>query len=371
MKKTSLYDFHQRNSKLVEFAGFEMPIWYTSIIDEHLAVRNHSGIFDVSHMGRVAVSGRDANKYVDHLVPTSASSQPFGKSFYTLFLDENAGIIEDLIIVKGGRDNDYLFVINAANAEKDLAHMKKHSDGLDVELHDMTPSSTMIAVQGPDATSVLQPLTPTDLSSLKRFRNVESTVGDGTAIITRTGYTGEDGFEVILRDSGVENNEVALRVWNELASRAMPCGLGARDSLRIEAGLPLYGSDIDDTINPIESDLYWVVSKEKVGYVGYARLAELTGVPPRKIRRGLLLNDGIPRKGFEIRSDDGSSLGEITSGTFSPVLRRGIGMGYIKAEGADFGSSVGVRVRGAVVGARIVKPPFYDEAVFGWKRTSR
>lgn len=367
MKRTPLHDYHKAHSKLVEFAGYEMPIWYTSVVEEHLEVRDHTGIFDVSHMGRVIVSGPDAGKYVDYLIPTIASTQPVGRSFYTLFLNEDCGVIDDLIVLKRAED-EYLLVVNAANTQKDLAHMQKFSGMFTTSIEEITPTSTMIAVQGPETIQTLQPFVETNLKEVKRFRHIESDILGSRALVTRTGYTGEDGFEIILLDTGLANDSVAMRFWSELARNARPCGLGARDSLRIEAGLPLYGSDIDETTNPIEADLSWVVSNNKSSFIGSERFKEASKTPPAKIRRGVILNDMIPRKGFQVLNKNDQEVGRVTSGTFSPVLRRGIALAYLESAYSEIGRSVKVKVRDSHADARVVKPPFYDETKYGWKR---
>jgi aminomethyltransferase len=318
----------------------------------------------------VIISGGEAGDFVDYLIPTHASTQPPSKSFYTLLLNENAGIIDDLIVIKRSQ-NDYLLVINAATSEKDLNHIKREANGFDVNISNITQSTTMIAIQGPGAIQSLQPITSTNLAELKRFRNTEAAVGGGRASITRTGYTGEDGFEIILYDSGQQennNDQHALKVGTELAQNSKPCGLAARDSLRLEAGLPLYGSDIDEETNPIEADLYWVISKEKSGYVGHQRLSELANQQPSRIRRGLMLTDKIPRRDFEVMSPTKEIIGKVTSGTFSPILKKGVALAYVRHDHSQYGKPVLVNVRGADVDAYTMKPPFYDERMYGWKR---
>jgi aminomethyltransferase len=367
LKRTPLHDYHAQHGKMVEFAGYDMPVWYTGIMDEHLAVRNHAGIFDVSHMGRIIVKGPEAGKFTDALVPTRGSSQPIGKSFYTLLLNSHGGIIDDLIIIKRGED-DYLFVVNAANKTKDASHMAGISAQYDVNLDDITDRSTMIAIQGPESFQALQGLTPQNLTEIKRYNHAMSRVGGSAATITRTGYTGEDGFEIIMYDSGVENPSLALSVWNELAKRAKPSGLGSRDSLRVEAGLPLYGSDIDDTTNPIEADLSWVISKDKAGYVGSDAVANYLRTPSPKLRRGIVLEDKIPRHGFEVNNEAGEKIGNVTSGTFSPILKKGIALAYIDSPYAQLGQAIRMTIRDATTEGRVVKPPFYDEKSYGWKR---
>jgi aminomethyltransferase len=366
LKRTSLYDFHASHGKLVEFAGYEMPIWYSSISEEHLAVRNHAGIFDVSHMGRVVVSGRDATQFMERLLPTSSSSQPPGKSFYTLLLNSAGGIIDDIIVIK--RQEDYLLVVNAANRTKDIEHLRNVSGAFAVNVRDITDDTTMIAIQGPEAVMALQPLTSVNLSEIKRFTHTQSEVAKGACTITRTGYTGEDGFEIILHDSGIKDNSAAASVWGVLSTRASPCGLGARDSLRIEAGLPLYGADIDETTNPIEAELSWVLSKGKTGYVGDEAIARFRTTPAQRLRRGIMMVDKIPRRGFIITDLPGRQIGETTSGTFSPLLKKGLAIGYINAPDSQVGGKVHVVVRGSPGEGRIVKMPFYDDAAYGWKR---
>jgi len=367
VKRTPLYDYHVQHGKMAEFAGYDMPLWYTSIIEEHLAVRNNTGIFDVSHMGRITVKGREAGALTEALVPTRSSSQPVGRSFYTLLLNSRGGIVDDLIIIKKAED-DYLFVVNAANKTKDLEQMERLSRQYNVLLDDITDTTTMIAIQGPAASLALQDFTAQRLTEIKRFNHVLSKIGGSSATITRTGYTGEDGFEIILYDSGIENNALAMSVWNDLANKTRPCGLGARDSLRIEAGLPLYGSDIDDSTNPIEADLSWVISREKTGYVGGEVLANLLNIQPRKLRRGVLLQDKIPRHGFSVNNEVGENIGHVTSGTYSPILKKGIALVYVNTPYSTIGQPVRVVVRDAEVGAVIIKPPFYDVKSYGWKR---
>jgi len=363
LKRTPLYEFHRTHGKMVEFAGYEMPIWYTSTLEEHMAVRNRAGIFDVSHMGRVKVFGEDAGIFIERLFPTGIAKQPHGKSVYTLLLNDRAGIIDDLIVLKKDEDN-FLIVINAASRAKDLKHMEASGQGLNYEIEDITEASTMIAVQGPLAVQALQPLTPLPLATMKRFTHALSTVDVIPTTITRTGYTGEDGFEIIVHHAGGG----AMRVWEDLAKSATPCALGARDSLRLEAGLPLYGSDMDETTNPLEADLGWVVSKEKKSYIGWSKLAEIGQRGPTKVRRGIIMDDKIPRHDFKVTDGAGSEIGVVTSGTFSPLLKKGIAMGYVKTPSPQLGEGVKVVVRDEQCSGKIVKFPFYDDTLYGWKR---
>jgi len=365
LRTTQLHAYHAKHAKLTEFAGYEMPLWYTTTTDEHMAVRNSSGIFDVSHMGRFVFRGAQAGPFLEALVPTNVQSQPPGKAFYTLLLNDGGGIIDDLIVEKLS-DDRYMVVVNAANAKTDLEHMSSLAPpGLSID--DLTPVSAMVAVQGPKATVSLQPLTDLDLAQLKRFRCAETKVAGEAALISRTGYTGEDGFEVIVYGASNENPEGAMRVWEMLAATSAPCGLGARDSLRLEAGLPLHGSDIDQRTDPFQADLSWVVSASKTGFVGSKALAEAADGHPEPIRRGLVLDSGIPRHGFEV---EGASVpvGAVTSGGYSPIIRKGIALCRVDYDSAAFGTRVTVKVRDAQLGATITKPPFYDEQLYGWKR---
>jgi aminomethyltransferase len=362
-KHTPLYEFHRTHGKMVEFAGYDMPIWYTSTMEEHMAVRNRAGMFDVSHMGRIDVTGPDAAGFVESLFPTGIGKQPNGKSVYTLLLNEDAGIVDDLIVLKV-EEGKYLLVVNAATKEKDLKHMERVGAGLNFKIDDITEATTMIAVQGPSAVEALQPLTPLPLAEMKRFTHAFSTVKGINSVITRTGYTGEDGFEIIVHDA----TSGAMAVWEALMTGATPCALGARDSLRLEAGLPLYGTDMDETTNPLEADLAWVLSKDKRSYVGWQRLTSLMQEGPARVRRGIVMDERIPRHGFKVTDQAGKEIGVVTSGTFSPVLKQGIAMGYVRTPSPQPGDKVKVVVRDAPSSGKIAKFPVYDDSLYGWKR---
>ncbi len=342
-----------------------MPLWYTTTTDEHLAVRNSSGIFDVSHMGRFSVKGGPATAFLEGLVPTNVQAQPPGKAFYTLLLNDRGGIIDDLIIERLS-DDRYMVVVNAANAQTDMRQMLAHAPS-GFEIEDKTASTAMVAVQGPKASDSLQPLTDLNLAELKRFRCAETKVAGLDALVSRTGYTGEDGFEVIVYGTSNNRPEGAMRVWERLAATSMPCGLGARDSLRLEAGLPLHGSDIGEDTDPFQADLAWVISPGKTGFIGSDAMVEASAKPPSVIRRGLTLDSGIPRHGFEL-ADSSGKVGTVTSGTFSPIIRKGIALCLVRHDRSAFGAKVNVIVRDSSQNGTVTKPPFYDEQLYGWKR---
>lgn len=366
---TQLHDYHASHAKLVEFAGYEMPLWYSTTTEEHIAVRKDCGIFDVSHMGRFAVKGKDAPRFLEGLVPTRVQDQPNGKAFYTLFLNDRGGIMDDLIIMRRA-DSEFVVVVNAANAQTDMMHIRKHAPAA-VDIEDITDSTVMIAVQGPKAAEVLQPLTPIELSQIKRFRFAETKISGQPALVSRTGYTGEDGFEIIFYGVTRQRQEYALSMWEKLAAASVPCGLGARDSLRLEAGLPLHGSDIDQQTDPFQADLTWVISAGKEDYVGSEAVARLKDSDPKMIRRGLVLAKGIPRHGFEVLDENATPIGTVTSGTFSPLSKRGIALCRVKTDRSGVGTGVKVAVRDSVEYGILEKPPFYDEKQYGWKRTTQ
>jgi aminomethyltransferase len=351
---------------MTEFAGYEMPLWYTTTTDEHLAVRNASGIFDISHMGRFMVRGGPTASFLEGVVPTQVQKQSVGKAFYTLLLNDQAGIIDDLVVLRLG-EGEFMLVVNAANAGTDMDHIRNCGPPEGIEIEDLTGSSAMVAVQGPNAQQVLQPLTDLDLGQLRRFRCSETKVLGQLSIISRTGYTGEDGFEVIILDASNDEPGRAAEFWERLTAVSKPCGLGARDSLRLEAGLPLHGMDIDQQTNPLQANLAWVLSPGKTGYVGFEAVSDFRAKTLDVVRRGVIVEQGIPRHGFDVLGNS-DSVGKVTSGTFSPILRKGIALCRLRPEGTEPGARVKVAIRDSAQDGLTVKPPFYDERLYGWKR---
>ncbi|MBL7080696.1 glycine cleavage system aminomethyltransferase GcvT [Candidatus Bathyarchaeota archaeon] len=370
--KTHIYAYHEGHGNIVDFGGWAMPVWYEGIIAEHHAVRNGVGVFDTSHMGRAVAKGPDVEKFVNRVVTNDVSRLEPMQGLYALMLRPHAGIVDDLITYKMGGD-EFFIVYNAANREKDFDWLKENSGGFDVELTDVSDGMAMIAVQGPEAVETLQMITEEDVSLVERFSIAKITVSGLRCMAARTGYTGEDGFEVFVLDSPVADPGKALKVWNALVEAgAVPCGLGARDSLRMEAGLNLYGSDIGETTNPLEARLRWAVKfKKEGGFIGMEALRKAREEGVKRSQVGIqMVGRGLPRQHYEILDGDGEkALGEVTSGGLAPTLGYGIAIGYVPVEYSKVGTPVMIRVRKRLVEGKIVKShPFYDDSVYGWKR---
>ena len=376
LKRTQLYEYHREHGRLIEFAGFEMPVWYEGIIPEHNAVRNAVGIFDTSHMGRMRAEGPDAERFLNYVVTNDVSTLEPGRGLYTVMCNERGGIVDDLIIYKLAPSR-FFVVYNASNREKDFKWFLRHSEGFDVELKDVSDEIAMIAVQGPKALRTLEKISSRPLSDVERFQIVELELSGVEAMAARTGYTGEDGFEVFIFDATPDRPEKALKVWDSLLEAGeefgiKPCGLGARDSLRLEAGLCLYGNDIDESINPLEARLRWVVKfKKPSDFIGREALLRIREEGVKRFRVGIKMEErGIPRKGYEIWDGEGrQKIGVVTSGGYSPTLNVGIAMGYVPREYRKLGTPVKIDIRGRLAGGKIVKfHPFYDETKYGWRR---
>ncbi len=372
LMKTHIYAYHEGHGNIVDFGGWAMPVWYEGIIAEHHAVRNGVGVFDTSHMGRAVAKGPDVEKFVNRVVTNDVSRLEPMQGLYALMLRPHAGIVDDLITYKMGGD-EFFIVYNAANREKDFDWLKENSGGFDVELTDVSDGMAMIAVQGPEAVETLQMITEEDVSLVERFSIAKITVSGLRCMAARTGYTGEDGFEVFVLDSPVADPGKALKVWNALVEAgAVPCGLGARDSLRMEAGLNLYGSDIGETTNPLEARLRWAVKfKKEGGFIGMEALRKAREEGVKRSQVGIqMVGRGLPRQHYEILDGDGEkALGEVTSGGLAPTLGYGIAIGYVPVEYSKVGTPVMIRIRKRLVEGKIVKShPFYDDSVYGWKR---
>jgi glycine cleavage system T protein len=370
LKKTHIYAYHAEHGNMVDFGGYAMPVWYEGVIPEHNAVRNSCGMFDTSHMGRVWAEGPDVARFLDYVVTNDLSGLNEGNGIYSVMCLPTGGIVDDLILYKMEPER-FFVVYNAGNREKDFTWLNKNTKGFKVKLTDVSNKIAMIAVQGPKAVEVLGKLSDINVSEVPRFNIASFKVSGIDCLAARTGYTGEDGFEVFVLDCTLEQPEKALKVWNDLvAAGAKPCGLGARDSTRLEAGLWLYGNDIDESINPVEAGLRWVVKMKKPGYfIGKRALQKIIEEGVKKTLVGIMMEErGIPRHGYEIL-DGENPIGLVTSGGMSPTLDVGIAMGYVPPEYKELGREVNIRIRKSLVRGKVVKHrPFYDETKYGWKR---
>ena len=368
-----LQDFHEKNGHLTEFAGYNLPLWYEGITPESLGVRNSAGIFDVSHMGRALIRGRESRNLLDRLTTNDVSSLKVGQGQYSLICNPEGGIKDDVVVFRI-QDEEYLIVYNAGNRTKDYAWILEHSKSFSVELNDISNDVAMFAVQGPRARELVQSISKTDLNSVERFGCGWTELNNSKALVTRTGYTGEDGFEVYVWDSPLDRPAKAYAVWNRLVEAGKQyglklCGLGARDLLRLEAGLCLYGNEMDENTNPYEAKLGFAVKLHK-DFIGKNKLLSFKEKGTAKVRIGLVMeNRVIPRHGFEIVVN-GETGGTITSGTLSPLLNAGIGMGLVLQKPALDSCVIAVQIRGRSEKANIVKPPFYDASKYGYARKS-
>ncbi len=338
--KTPLYDAHVAlNARMVDFAGWSMPVMYAGILDEVRAVRTGIGLFDISHMGRIRVIGEEATSLLQAVTSNDVSSLAYTQAQYSLLTNPDGGIIDDIIVYRQA-ENAYMVVINASNTDKDISWIRSKA-GAGVEIFDDSAATAMIAVQGPEAPAITAQLASNpELLNMDRFHYATGTIAGAEATFCRTGYTGEDGFELIVPA------ESATAVWNALvAAGGVPCGLGSRDALRIEAGYPLYGHEIDDTTSPVEALLMWAVSLEKGEFTGRDHIATLKANGAKRKLMGLVSSERIqPRQGYTVFIGS-EEVGIITSGVFSPTLGTSIAMAYIDSRYAKTGTAVEVSVR--------------------------
>lgn len=358
LKRTPLYENHVKaGAKLVEFGGWEMPVQYTGIIEEHKACRSAVGIFDVSHMGEFEVKGSDALEIINKLITNNAAKMQEKQCLYSPMCYENGGVVDDLLVYKLN-ENHYYMVVNAANIEKDFTWVLSNSEGFDVNIENISDQTAQIAVQGPKAETVLQKICDLDLSSIRYYWFDCGKVDGVEAIISRTGYTGEDGFEIYVKA------EYASQIWNQLLTEGesygvVPVGLGARDTLRLEARLPLYGHEMDETITPLEAGLGMFVKLDKDDFIGRDALVKQKeeGVT-RKVVGFEMVGRGIPRNHYPVKKK-GVEIGVVTSGSFAPWLDKNVGLALVKAEFSPLGTEFAIEIRGKEVPARVVKTPFY------------
>lgn len=363
-RKTQVYQYHKDHGNIVDYAGFDLPVWFEGIIPECKSVRSQAGIFDVSHMGRVIAEGPDAATFLNRATTNDVSSLALGSGHYSLFCSLEGGIIDDLTVFRIG-PSKFLVVYNAANRDKDWNWLQKNKGSSKVVLSDVSDEVAMFAVQGPRAEEVLRKISRVRLEEIEKYGSRDVKVENLPCLVTRSGYTGEDGFEVYVWNAPLESPRNALATWELILARGRefgirPVGLGARDVLRLEAGMCLYGNDIDESISPVEAKLNWVVRLEKGDFAGRAAIKRLKEDGPSKVRIGFKMKDkGIPRQGQEIMSGS-SPVGKVTSGTFSPTLSFGVGMGFVKPGFAATGERVEIRIRERNVPAEVVKLPFYQ-----------
>lgn len=362
MKRTPFYHLHQANgAKLIGFGGYEMPVQYEGILAEHRAVRESVGVFDVSHMGEVEIKGENAEAFLQKVTTNDVAQLVNGKAQYSAMLYEgdsaypDGGTVDDLIVSRISPTH-YFLVINASNIEKDLQWLYRNKiDG--VEIINRSDELSLLAVQGKNAEAVLQALTNVNLAEIRYYHFAHGKLADVEMMISRTGYTGEDGFELCF------SNEYAEQVWHAIFDAGKPfnikpIGLGARDTLRLEMGYALYGHELDEQTNPMEAGLGWIVKLSKGEFNGKAACLKAKENPQKKLVGFVLRGKSIARQGFEITTKDGQVIGRVCSGTLSPSLEKAIGTGFVQSKDAVIGGTCFVKIRGELCEAEIVKPPF-------------
>lgn len=358
MKDTALTSTHiALNAKMVPFAGYNMPVSYEGVNAEHETVRKGVGVFDVSHMGEFLITGENALDLIQKISSNDASKLVDGKAQYSCMPNDQGGIVDDLIIYRFNAEK-YLLVVNASNIEKDWNWISQHNS-MDATMRDLSDEYSLLAIQGPKAVEAMQSLTEVDLSAIKFYSfEVAEFAGVPNVIISATGYTGSGGFEIYCK------NEDAQKIWDGVFEAGAdygikPIGLAARDTLRLEMGFCLYGNDIDDTTSPIEAKLGWITKFTK-DFINSEALKEEKEKGPKRKLIGFELDDrGIPRQGYDIVDNNGKVIGVVTSGTMSPSLEKGIGLGYVPTEYAAPGSKINIQVRKKALPATVVKLPFY------------
>ncbi|MBQ8948745.1 MAG: glycine cleavage system aminomethyltransferase GcvT [Prevotella sp.] len=352
-KRTCLYDKHvSLGAFMSPFGGFEMPIQYEGIQQEHQAVREHVGLFDVSHMGEVTVKGKDAERYVQHIFTNDVAGAPVGKIYYGMMCYENGGTVDDLLVYKFGED-DFFLVINAANIDKDWAWMQAQAEGFDIDLQNRSDFYGQIAVQGPEAEHIVETVLGLPCSELVFYTC--KTIGD--VIISRTGYTGEDGFEIYA------SHDYIRECWDKLiAAGVQPCGLGCRDTLRFEVGLPLYGDELSEEITPIMAGLGMFVKLDKEEFIGKEALAKQKTEGPAKKLVGIELADkAIPRHGYTVLKD-GQPIGEVTTGYHALSVDKSVCMALIDCQYAKLDTEVEIQIRKKTFPGKVVKKQFYNKS---------
>lgn len=360
MKNTPFTEKHiQFGAKMAEFAGYNMPISYSGINDEHLTVRKNAGIFDVSHMGEFILKGEHALELIQTVTANDASKLTNGKAQYSCLINEKGGIVDDLLVYCIEANKVYMLVVNASNIEKDWSWILEHNTR-SVEMQNISDQTCLLAIQGPNATKILQPLTGMDILNLKYYSFVKGKfAGIDNVLISATGYTGAGGVEIYFEDK----EDAADKIWNAIFEAGKeagikPIGLGARDTLRLEMGYCLYGNDIDDTTSPLEAGLAWITKFSK-NFIAKEILEEQkqNGIE-RRLVGFEMIEKGIPRQGYEVKNFGGEVIGYVTSGTQSPSLNKAIGLGYVQLAFAQPDTDIFIKIRGKLLEAKVVKLPF-------------
>ncbi|MDE2834933.1 MAG: glycine cleavage system aminomethyltransferase GcvT [Bacteroidota bacterium] len=364
LKTTPLHRYHQAlGARMVPFAGYSMPLHYSGIVDEHMAVRRQAGLFDVSHMGEIFVRGPHATAFVQHLVTNDAEKLSDGQAMYTVMCNHEGGILDDLLVYRLN-GQAYMLVVNAANTALDFAWMSANNP-MGADLYDVSDLIALLALQGPQALEIASCALPLPIQDLPYYRFLRpepgSFMGFDKVIVSRTGYTGEPGLEIYVE------SENAGTLWDVLMEAGVsaglkPAGLGARDTLRLEAGYCLYGNELSETVNPFEARLSWVTKLTKDNFVGKAALAALKARGPSRVLVGLRMDTrGIPRAGYDVLDAEGTVIGQVTSGSQSPVLKKGIALAFVPAQQAfkALGTQLQVRVRTRLLPATVVRCPFH------------
>lgn len=362
LAKTPLHDWHAAHQgKMVDFAGWSMPVLYSSIVEEHQAARTSAGLFDISHMGRLRFDGEGSAAFLDRLLTRRVADMSVGKIRYSLVTNEAGGILDDVLVYHLQEANGtsfHLLVVNASNREKIIAWVQRHlSTAKEVSFRDITFDTAMIAVQGPQALNIAQPFVGEPLGAFGNYCGANTTIANQVGIASRTGYTGEDGCELILPA------DCALNLWEQLLKAGgKPVGLGARDTLRLEAAMPLYGHELSEQINPYQAGLSFAVNLANREFLGRDALSRFQGDPSLPHRIGLeLVSKRVPREHFPVFQGD-AVIGEVTSGTFSPTLQKSIAMAYVPPGSATVGTELAIDIRGSRESARVVTLPFYTRS---------
>ncbi|MCD6484370.1 MAG: glycine cleavage system aminomethyltransferase GcvT [Candidatus Odinarchaeota archaeon] len=360
-RKTHFYDWHKERARMTEFAGYDMPVWYTRVEKEHITVRKNVGIFDVTHMGRFIVNGPEATKFLDYMVSRDLKKAYSGQALYSVLLNKHGGIIDDLIVYKKS-ETDYFVVVNASNKEKDFNWFKSHIKDFDAEIKDISDNTPMLAIQGPKTADLFRKIIGSKVDEIPKFNFAEVDDFLGTKVImARTGYTGEDGFEVSFLDIPMSNSAEAIEILEKLLELGKdlgiaPCGLGARDSLRLEAGMVLYGNDMDENTTPLEARIKYALNLDKENFIGLDALKKQLEEGIKRIRIGFIMEEkGIPRHHQEIFTESKEKLGTVSSGGYSPLIKNGIGMGYVPTEHKK-DNFVLINIRGRFKKAKVVSP---------------